>query len=100
MNCVPIIPPLAPGRSCRDTGTVQSVLDMGGHCRRELASSMLDICTVKYFTPGRELRQCGFWEAPSFQLHFELQLSEVSVFGFVVFIHTFCIFYYDPLIQE
>lgn len=46
MNPVPIIPLLAPGHSCQDTDTVQSVLDMGGHCRRELASSVLDICTV------------------------------------------------------
>lgn len=65
-----------------------------------LACSVMGICTGKDFTPGRELRQCSFCEASYFQLPSILQLSEVSVFGCMVFTHVFCIFYYNPLLKK
>lgn len=60
----------------------------------------MDICTAKDFTPGRELRQFSFYEASCFQTPSILQLSEVSVFGYVAFVHVFCVFYCNPLLKN
>lgn len=60
----------------------------------------MDICTAKEFTPGRQLRQFSFYETSCFQTPSILQLSEVSVFGYVAFVRVFCVFYYNPLLKK